>query len=468
MLKTQNRVSFAVLRIRPLASPMPSFFKRSLLPKLRSFPLAADAVHILPSAAEFRRCLLQHIAGARQRITLVALYLQQDEAGQEILDALHAAKAARPELEIVVMVDWLRAQRGLIGAGKQPGNAAWYQAQTLAHDTQVPIYGVPVQTRELFGVLHLKGFIVDDCVIYSGASLNNVYLHKFDKYRFDRYHVINNKPLADSMQHFVQHDLIQTPAVHRLDVPSLPSTRSLRSAIGDLRSRLKKASYDTSAGTVGHFGLSVSPLLGVGKNNPLSRVICELIASAQQQLTLCTPYFNLPLPVTREINRALERGVRIDIVVGDKTANDFYIPPSEPFKVIAALPYLYELSLRRFAKSHQRMIDSGLLNLHLWRDGDNTYHLKGMWVDERYTLITGNNLNPRAFRLDLENGLLIDDPRRELLEPRRKELDAIFAHTRRIDSYKHLDTLADYPPAVAKFLRRVSRVRIERLLYRIL
>ncbi|EPJ92840.1 MULTISPECIES: CDP-diacylglycerol--serine O-phosphatidyltransferase [Pseudomonas] len=447
---------------------MPSLFKRSLLPKLRSFPLSADAFSILPSAADFRRCLLEQIAGARHRITLVALYLQQDEAGQEIMDALHAAKAARPELEIAVVVDWLRAQRGLIGAGKQPGNAAWYQAQTASHATHVPIYGVPVQTRELFGVLHLKGFIVDDCVIYSGASLNNVYLHKLDKYRFDRYHVLHNKPLADTMQRFVQQDLIETRAVHRLDLPTLPTTRSLRSAIGDLRSHLKKASYDTSAGTVGHFGLSVSPLLGVGKNNPLSRVICELIACSQQQLTICTPYFNLPLPVTREINRALERGVRIDIVVGDKTANDFYIPPNEPFRVIAALPYLYELSLRRFAKSHQRMIDNGLLNLHLWREGDNTYHLKGMWVDDRYTLLTGNNLNPRAFRLDLENGLLIDDPRRELLEPRRKELDAIFAHTQRIDNFKNLETLADYPPAVAKFLRRVSRVRIERLLYRIL
>ncbi|MQT56347.1 CDP-diacylglycerol--serine O-phosphatidyltransferase [Pseudomonas sp. FSL R10-0399] len=447
---------------------MPSLFKRSLLPKLRSFPLSADAFSILPSAAEFRRSLLAHIAGARHRITLVALYLQQDEAGQEILDALHAAKAARPELEIAVVVDWLRAQRGLIGAGKQPGNAAWYQAQTAAHDSEVPIYGVPVQTRELFGVLHLKGFIVDDCVIYSGASLNNVYLHKLDKYRYDRYHVLNNKALADSMQHFVQHDLIEAKAVHRLDLPSLPTTRSLRSAIGNLRSHLKKASYDTTHGTVGHFGLSVSPLLGVGKNNPLNRVVCELIASSQQQLTICTPYFNLPLPVTREINRALERGVKIDIVVGDKTANDFYIPPSEPFRVIAALPYLYELSLRRFAKSHQRQIDSGLLNLHLWRDGDNTYHLKGMWVDDRYTLMTGNNLNPRAFRLDLENGLLIDDPRRELLEPRRKELEAIFAHTQRIDHFKNLETLTDYPPAVAKFLRRVSRVRIERLLYRIL
>lgn len=32
------------------------------------------------------------------------------------------------------------------------------------------IYGVPVKSREFMGVLHLKGFIVDDAVIYSGAS----------------------------------------------------------------------------------------------------------------------------------------------------------------------------------------------------------------------------------------------------------------------------------------------------------
>jgi CDP-diacylglycerol--serine O-phosphatidyltransferase len=114
------------------------------------------------------------------------------------------------------------------------------------------------------------------------------------------------------------------------------------------------------------------------------------------------------------------------------------------------------------------MIDSGQLNLHLWRDGDNTYHLKGMWVDQRYTLLTGNNLNPRAFRLDLENALLIDDPQGQWLEPRRTELAQIFQHTTRIERYQHLQTLLEYPPAVGKFLRRVSRVRIERLLYRIL
>jgi phosphatidylserine/phosphatidylglycerophosphate/cardiolipin synthase-like enzyme len=86
----------------------------------------------------------------------------------------------------------------------------------------------------------------------------------------------------------------------------------------------------------------------------LNRVIVELIASAQQQLTICTPYFNLPLPMIREINRALARGVKIDIVVGDKTANDFYIPPSEPFKVIgAAVPVRNQPAPLRQASSAQ-------------------------------------------------------------------------------------------------------------------
>ncbi|MET1080506.1 MAG: CDP-diacylglycerol--serine O-phosphatidyltransferase [Pseudomonas sp.] len=447
---------------------MPFLAKRSVLAHLPGFPLAADAVEILDSAADFRRCLLERIARAERRISLAALYLQDDEAGREVLEALYAAKASRPALEIVVLVDWLRAQRGLIGAGKQPGNAAWYQAERLAHGCEVPIYGVPVQTRELFGVLHLKGFVIDDCVIYSGASLNNVYLHKFERYRHDRYHLLHNAALADCLQRFIHQAILASQAVHRLDLPSPPTTRSIGRAIRHFRSRLKSARYEVPAALGSTDGLRVCPLVGVGKRNPLSQVLCELIASTRQQLTLCTPYFNLPPILSREIDKALARGVKVDIIIGDKTANDFFIPPSEPFKIIAALPYLYEISLRRFAKQRQQAIDRGQLNLHLWKDGDNTYHLKGLWADQRYTLLTGNNLNPRAFRLDLENALLIDDPHQQLVGPRQAELTQIMQHTRRIDSYQALQKPDDYPDAVSKFLRRVSRVRAERLLYRIL
>ena len=44
-------------------------------------------------------------------------------------------------------------------------------------------FGVPINTREVFGVLHIKGFVFDDTVLYSGASINNVYLQQQDKYR---------------------------------------------------------------------------------------------------------------------------------------------------------------------------------------------------------------------------------------------------------------------------------------------
>lgn len=445
------------------------------LAQLPGFPLRADAVHLLHSAAEFRTEMLAQIAHAKNRIYLCSLYLQQDEAGAEILDALHVAKTARPELDIRVLVDWHRAQRGLIGAGKHGGNAAWYQEQAKANSSIVPIYGVPVQTRELFGVLHLKGFVFDDSVIYSGASLNNVYLHKQDKYRHDRYLLLENKALADCMVQFFSKHMLNAAAVHRLDLPEIPKTRSIRREIRSFREQLKLARYDVPTVQQASLGknnkepgLTVMPLVGVGKNNPLNRIICQLLSVSLQQITICTPYFNFPLAVTREINRALKRGVKIDIIVGDKTANDFYIPPDQPFKIISALPYLYETKLRRFAKMHQGAMARRQLNLHLWHDGDNTYHLKGLWIDQQYCLMTGNNLNPRAFRLDLENALLISDPGQELAQKKQVELASIYRATTQITHYTALQKLADYPHEVRKLLGRLSRTMMDRLAYRVL
>lgn len=70
--------------------------------------------------------LLEKIAGATRRICIVALYLEQDEGGRAILNALYEAKRQRPELDIRVLVDWHRAQRGRIGAAASNTNADWY------------------------------------------------------------------------------------------------------------------------------------------------------------------------------------------------------------------------------------------------------------------------------------------------------------------------------------------------------
>ncbi len=137
-------------------------------------------------------------------------------------------------------------------------------------------------------------------------------------------------------------------------------------------------------------------------------------------------------------------------------------------KIIGALPYLYEINLRRFLSRLQYYVNTDQLVVRLWKDDDNTYHLKGMWVDDKWMLITGNNLNPRAWRLDLENAILIHDPQLELAPQREKELELIREHTTIVKHYRDLQSIADYPVKVRKLIHHLRRIRIDRLISRIL
>lgn len=428
-----------------------------------------EDLETLLDAGSFRERLHQEITQAKQRIYLVALYLQDDDAGRGILTALYEAKQANPDLDIKVLVDWHRAQRGLIGAAKSDGNAALYREFAENYEHQIDVLGVPVRNREVFGVLHLKGFVIDDKVIYSGASLNDVYLAQHQRYRYDRYHVIQNAHLADSMAKLIKETLADSDAVNCLSQAIRPETKALKGAIKDLRNQLQRASYSFSPESVGSDQVGLTPLIGLGKRkNKLNQHICTLIASAQKELTICTPYFNFPRLISREVKRAIRRGVKVTIVVGDKTANDFYIPPSEPFKTIAGLPYLYEVNLRNFAKQNEGAIARRQLAIHLWKHNDNSFHLKGIWVDRSYMLITGNNLNPRAWKLDLENAILVHDKSQLLAEQKQQELDCILSHTQLVGSYKFIEKVDTYPAPVRKLIKRIRRIKADHILNQIL
>ena len=436
------------------------------LPTLAQDPAMFETLY---AAKDFRIRLIEAIRQASKRIYLVALYLEDDEAGREILTELYQAKQRNPGLDITVCVDWHRAQRGLIGA--QPGetNAVMYKAFADQHQYKVPVYGVPVRGREVFGVLHLKGFIIDDQVLYSGASLNNIYLNYKERYRFDRYHLLNNKTLADSMVSFVQNELVAHPAVNDLTCANKPETKEIKAQIRQLRASLAKAQYQFEPQTVSAEQVAVTPIVGVGKKrNKLNQGINQLLAKAKDEIFICTPYFNFPRSVAKEVKKALRRGVKVTIVVGDKTANDFYISPEEEFKTIGGLPYLYERNLRLFAKANEANIASRKLSIHLWKHDENSFHLKGIWVDKRYMFITGNNLNPRAWKLDLENGIFIQDHYHHLTPQFEQEVANILQHTQLICTYKQLEKFEDYPEAVQKLMRKITRVKADRVLKQIL
>jgi phosphatidylserine/phosphatidylglycerophosphate/cardiolipin synthase-like enzyme len=62
-------------------------------------------------------------------------------------------------------------------------------------------------------------------VLYSGASLNDVYLHQLDKYRYDRYHLIRNPQMADIMFNWVDKNWFMAVALIVLTIPSVLKAR---------------------------------------------------------------------------------------------------------------------------------------------------------------------------------------------------------------------------------------------------
>ncbi|MEI6859413.1 MAG: CDP-diacylglycerol--serine O-phosphatidyltransferase [Shewanella sp.] len=437
-----------------------------MLDKLGGIPIKPDALQWLLTPKALKAELLTRIAAAVDSIYIAALYLEDDEAGREILAALMSAKDNKPELDIKVLVDFHRARRGLIGHKGDSGNYQMYRKVMQAAKHPIEILGVPVKSREFMGVLHLKGFIVDDAVIFSGASINNIYLHQGEKYRFDRYHVIESAELAGSMRLMIQTYLVKDVAVSSLTQDKITELLPQKTDIRTLKARLRKAKYQFHSTTIGN---RVTPVVGLGrKNNKLNKIIVDMVTLSQDALFICTPYFNPPYILARALAKHLRGGKRIDIVVGDKTANDFYIPPEQDFSTIGALPYMYEQSLRKFAKRQQWAIDNGQLNIHLWKDGINSYHLKGISADSKCHLITGSNLNPRAWALDLENGLLFHDECGAWKDKFEQEQAYILQYTERLYHYKQIETLNDYPAPVRKILTRISRLKAGFLLRRIL
>ncbi|WP_341765292.1 CDP-diacylglycerol--serine O-phosphatidyltransferase [Candidatus Providencia siddallii] len=435
------------------------------LPKV--FQSVSD-INILYSTKDFKKILLKKISQAKSIIYITALYLEKDDGGKKIMHALYAAKKANHFLDIKIFVDWHRAQRGYIGSNTKLTNAEWYcKLSRLYPNINISIFGVPINTREALGVFHLKGFIFDDVLIYTGASINNVYLHMYDKYRYDRYLLIKNIQLTTIMKQFIDNILLKSNAINLLNVSNRPKTIKLKSLIKKFRFNLKNTSYNFLNNATNNV-LSITPFIGLGKKNNLNNLIINLIGSTKNNIIICTPYFNFPSILVKIITKLLYNGKKVEIIVGDKTANDFYILPEKKFKIISILPYLYEMNLRFFVKKLQFFIDKKQLIIRIWKCNDNTYHLKGIWVDDSWQLITGNNLNPRAWKLDLENAILIHDPKKELDNQKCYELKCIRTYTNIINHYNELDDIHIYPIKIKKIIRRIRRIRLDKIINQIL
>lgn len=434
--------------------------------------VSCNDIQVFCSAKEYKQQLLALIQQARARIFITSLYIQDDEAGREILHALYAAKANFPALDINVFVDFHRGQRGLIGEKESLGNRALYIDLAEHYQQKINIYGVAVKRKELFGVLHLKGMVFDDTIFYTGASINDIYLNQHDRYRLDRYYQINSMPLANSFCQYLQVTFVDSGLAPLFNQRLMPDERQQKRNILSLKSSLKKSLYrinELNDTEIISDKITIRPLVGFGRrDNHLNRAIRQLVQNSTKSILIFTPYFNLPPALARDVIRALKRGVKITLVVGDKTANDFFIADENAFSTIGIVPYIYEMLLKRFVKKWQSFLNDGLLNIYLWKHENNSFHLKGLVVDNRYHMLTGSNLNPRAWSLDLENGLLFDDPSEQLMTQVNHEIDIILANTMKVLHHSDLEDINDYPDKPKKLLKKIRMTQIDKLLKRFL
>ncbi|TKA53067.1 hypothetical protein B0A53_03947 [Rhodotorula sp. CCFEE 5036] len=166
------------------------------------FPARGEDVRVLKDPSEFYQTLLDKVRTAKRRIFIASLYIGKEE--KELVQTLHEALRANPNLQLTILVDYLRSTRELPRAAS---SASLLGSLAAAFPNQVDIrlfhtpalHGwqkrfVPKRFNEGWGLQHMKCYGFDDDVIMSGANLS----HDYFTNRTDRYiEFRSHPPLAD-------------------------------------------------------------------------------------------------------------------------------------------------------------------------------------------------------------------------------------------------------------------------------
>ncbi|WP_217573947.1 phosphatidylserine/phosphatidylglycerophosphate/cardiolipin synthase family protein [Mesorhizobium sp. GbtcB19] len=124
----------------------------------------------------------------------------------------------------------------------------------------------------------------------------------------------------------------------------------------------------------------------------LEAYFVELIDTAEHHIEIVNPYLNLTPDIARAFDRALAKGVKIDVVGRIDLKGDI------GGRFLTALNKLF---VERYGDR---------INIREFKAPDVVLHSKIMMIDERLVAISSVNLNNRSFFHDSENGMVVLDP----------------------------------------------------------
>ena len=160
---------------------------------------------IIESPSDFFSEILVNITKARSRIIISALYVGcVKNLERNVLTALTEVISKRPEIELIIVVDYYRTLRPDGSFEKLRGLIDNLQA----HKVKIALYKMPTLDGQRFvdipilnevsSVYHAKFLVFDETVILTGANMSDEYF----AYRQDRYMKIESRSMATLLHSF--------------------------------------------------------------------------------------------------------------------------------------------------------------------------------------------------------------------------------------------------------------------------
>lgn len=169
------------------------------------FPVDASKITIIHEPQVFYKTLVEKCENAKSRIILASLYIGVGKLENKLITTIHDNMKRNENLKVNILLDFTRGTRGEINSKSilmplvnenDSCCVSLYHTPALRGLTKKL---APARWNELFGLQHMKLYLIDDTVIISGANLSNDYFTN----RQDRYIMIENTSLANFYSNFI-------------------------------------------------------------------------------------------------------------------------------------------------------------------------------------------------------------------------------------------------------------------------
>ncbi|WP_299848318.1 cardiolipin synthase [uncultured Roseovarius sp.] len=324
-------------------------------------PVDGNKAELMVDARATKDRLVADIDAARDHVHVLYYIWLDDNTGTDVAEAL--IRAARRGVTCRAMADGL-GSRALVKSclWRQMKEAGVHLAVALS--LKNPIRTILTSRLDLRN--HRKITVIDGKVTYCG-SRNSADPEFLVKAKF--------APWVDIMLRFEGPVVAQNQLLFASD---------WMQATGESLDQIKLVAKPFKDG----FPAQVMGDGPTERRGATPQLFSNLIACAQSELTLSTPYFVPDATVLEALCAAAHRGVEVTLIF--PKVNDSWI-------VAAASRSFY-----------RKLLEAGCV-IHEFKGG--LLHAKTLTIDGKLSLVGSSNLDLRSFDLNYENNILLQDPK---------------------------------------------------------